>query len=113
MGKAEIVAYESEVDKLCAGWVAEVAKELKHCKDVIKKASEVLGKKIASVSVPENASEKELNAIPERIKQILKEDSAQIKDAADLQLNMKIDVKKKKLSYAGFALGGSVIDMNL
>jgi hypothetical protein len=113
MPNPDIVAYESEVDRLCASWVADVAKELKHCNDVVKKHSTSLGKKIATVRIPQNAAEGDLKAIPNRINQILKEDSARIKKAVELELDLKIDVKKKKLQSGGWRLSGSVTEMNM
>src|SRR4051794_15059639 len=106
MGRAEIAAYESEVDKLCSKWVVDIAKELKSFNDKIKKLSLGLGTNISKVKVPQGLSEKEFNEIPDRINKILRDDSDRIRDVIEIKFTVNLDVKKKTIEINGYSSKG-------
>src|SRR5262245_31084809 len=111
MGRSEMAAYEAEVDKLCAQWAVNVAKELKHCVTEIESYSAGLAKAISSVKVPQGLDDKELNDIPDRINKILKDDSDRVRDVIELKVTAKVDVKKKKVDISSWGYSGKLVEL--
>ena len=102
----EIVTFETKVDKLCADWVLDIAKQLKQVRDAISARTKALGAAIAAVPVPKESDPKDVAELPARVNEILKENSVRLKGIVDVQFYMKMDVKARKLSHSGQSYAG-------
>jgi len=113
MGKIDVAPYEADIDQLCAKCVADIAKELKHCRDTIDKRINALSEKVPTVAIPKALTEDELNTLPDRINQLLKEGSATLKGIAQPRLLLKMDAAKRQLVSNGYGIGGVVANLDL
>ena len=111
MPKVELVAFETEVEKQCADWVLAVTRQLAKDHEAIKALVRGLQQKIANIPFPENTEDKDLNAIPARINEILSHESVRLKGVVDLTLYAKVDIKGKKVKVDGFGLAGVINDL--
>jgi hypothetical protein len=102
MSRQDIVNFETEVDKHCGAWVQAIAAELAHVKTVIETQTKALTKKITSIPVAQTMDEDELKQIPDRVNEILKQNSVRVSDIVKLTLDMKVDLKKKKVKDGGY-----------
>jgi len=111
MADLEVAALEAQIEKLFADWTLEVTKLLDAEKTAITSRTQILNQKIAAVRVPQNADAKALGELPKRINEIVKQETSALKGTADLTLDIKIDVKAKKLKAGTFKLSGTVSDL--
>ena len=108
MAKVEIVKFETSVDKLCADWVLEVAKQLTDVREAVGKRTEALGKAIEKLPAPQKVTDDELNELPARINEIVKENSVRLKGVIEMKVDMRIDGKAKKIEYRGYGYKGKL-----
>ena len=108
MADMELVKFEAAVEKHCADWLGDVAKLLEQCHAAVSARSHVLRKLVAAVPVPQQSDPKDLAKIPERINQLLAQQSSDLKGIVELALSAKIDVKSRKLTCDGFGMSGSI-----
>ena len=111
MANVELVAFETAVDKLCADWVLDVTKLLQKVSDDVDKRTDILGQKIVGVRVPQKGDPAELSELPARVNEILKENSVRLKGIVNMQLDLVMDVKAKKLKDRGFTLTGHLASL--
>src|SRR5688572_30186323 len=108
MGKADLAAYEKQVDKLCASCLDDVLKELTSCKNVIKKRIETLAKEIKGVRVPKALTDDELNEIPGKLGEILKKHNAAVNKVLQVTVDVKVDEQKKTVQVTSYGLSGGM-----
>jgi len=106
MANAEIVKFEAEVDKLCADWVVGVNKDLQKVTDAVSTLTDALRGRISSLRLPQKAGPDELNELPARINEILRENSVRLKGIVEVELHLTIDAKAKKLANTGYRMSG-------
>ena len=103
----EIVDFETKVEKACAEWVLTVAKLLAKKSGEVEQRTHVLRQKIMSVPLPQKTDPKELQKIPIRINEILRQESLTLKGVVDMKLKLEIDVKARKLKDKGHQMTGA------
>ena len=111
MSKQDLAAYEKQADKLIASCVDDIAKELKSCKEAVIKRAERLVKELRGIRVPKGIDEKELNQIPDRIQEMVKNHNAKLSPGlADLRIvDLTVDVQKKEVHVPGSGIGGKLV----
>ena len=109
MGKhAEIVKFESAVDKAAAAWVTEVDKAVAQFKASVRAATEALRRKVASTAVPRGAPEKEFAALKDSINETIAKRASDRK--ISVKLSVAVDPKAKSVSISGTELHYPILD---
>lgn len=99
--------FEAQVEKLCADWTESVAGILEKCfADVWAKCA-ALDHSIIGLSVPEG-DPKDIQKVPQRINELLRQESKELKPVVELALLVKIDAKSRKLTSTGPMMSGDI-----
>jgi hypothetical protein len=108
MADMEMVKFEAAVEKHCAEWLGDVGKLLDQCHAAVTARCHVLRQRVAAVPVPQQTDPKDLAKIPDRINELLAQQSSDLQGIVELKLSAKIDVKSRKLTCDGFGMSGSL-----
>ena len=109
MGKhAEIVKFETAVDKAAVAWVAEVDKAVVQFKASVRAATEALRSKVAGLAVPKGAPENEFAALKDGINETIAKRAGARKVVG--KLGVTVDAKAKSLQITGTELRYPTLD---
>jgi hypothetical protein len=102
MADLDAAKFESEVEKITAQWVSDVANLLKKCGSDIDARAMLLTKKIGALSAPQGKGDE----ILKRVNEIIDDETRQIKDLVKLKIQFKVDEKSRKLGNLSAMLTG-------